>query len=196
MTALPPAAPHAPNHSSDWPCGPVKATGPPVQGEDERRAVGRRGVGEAASDGGEGGGGLVGDPVAGQGRHRLGEGGSGLGRQVGRHRAVEDHRRGALRNPGDHFPDRLVEITAHQVRGFGASDADGAAQPLQPVRLVRPDQALQPADVAVVANVERVEVDAGSPDDGRRFRGSGTGPLVWQSRVTGLPAGPNAGRPS
>jgi hypothetical protein len=59
------------------------------------------------------------------------------------------------------------------LRGVAAGGGDRVGQPLLAVALARPDQAVEPADIVVVGDVERVEVDPGPPrGTGRPGRGA------------------------
>src|SRR5882757_11429020 len=66
---------------------------------------------------------------------------------------------------GGEVDEAVNEIAADDAWRVLARYRDGGRQPLVAVRFARPDQAAQPRNVLLVGDVERVEIDAGAPDD-------------------------------
>src|SRR5450432_4152659 len=72
-----------------------------------------------------------------------------------------------------------------------AGRGDRGGEPLLAVAFPRPDEARQPADVAVAADVERVEVEPGPPGDPGQpgWHGHRPARLAAQGRRLGIQAG-------
>ena len=62
----------------------------------------------------------------------------------------------------------VQKVAAHQSRRIFTRHRNSRSQVRQPLLLIGPDQGFQPAALVVVANVDRVEVKAGAPDDLRQ----------------------------
>lgn len=70
----------------------------------------------------------------------------------------------------DHGGQILAQVPAcHGGRGV-PRHRDHRAQPRQTVPMLRPDEVLEPGDVLLIGDVERIEVETGAPDDLRMFR--------------------------
>ncbi len=86
---------------------------------------------------------------------------------VGEHPGVGHHQRHAGRRLGRQGGQVIGQVTRHQPRWVGGGQRNRAVQDRHPVQVLRPDQGAQPGHRVRAANVERVDVQPGSPADGR-----------------------------
>jgi len=57
----------------------------------------------------------------------------------------------------------MPQVAAGQRWGVGSGDFDRCAQQLEPVSFPRPDERFKPGDLVAVADVQRLQVQTGSP---------------------------------
>jgi hypothetical protein len=114
---------------------------------------------------------LVREPAAVQRADGLGDPAALPGGDIGQHGGVVDQQGRAGRRLAGQGREIGQQVAAVDARRVPAGRLDGGRQPLPAPGLAGPEQALQPADVIVVGNVERVQVQPGAPDDVGYLRG-------------------------
>jgi hypothetical protein len=139
---------------------------PAVPDQDGWRAL-EGGHGDAGQDGRC----LVGQPDGRQAANRGGEPLPVLCRDVGEHGGVIHDEGRTGRGAGCQRGQVGQQVTAMDHGRVAAGGGDGGGEPLVAVAFAGPDQAGQPADVIVAADVQRIEVKPGPPGDhGRPVR--------------------------
>ena len=76
---------------------------------------------------------------------------------------MEDDEGRVRRRLGSECRQVVDEVAAHEQRRVGRGDCRGRPQPGASVRVLRPDERVEPRDVGRVGHVERVQVQAGAP---------------------------------
>jgi hypothetical protein len=111
-------------------------------------------------------------------------------RQVHQDRGVEHHHRDVGGGIGHHGPDQLQQVTAEHLRRIAPGDPHGGLEPGEPLRLVGPDAALQPADGVVVVKVDGARLMPRRHTTSGSVVGIGTGPWGWQASRSGAAGSP------
>jgi hypothetical protein len=77
----------------------------------------------------------------------------------------------------------VQKVATHDARRVAPGDGKGGPQVAAALVLFRPDQGFQPRHVLVGCDIERIEVEAGAPDDAGQRAGSGAGPVTVQLKT-------------